>query len=337
MKNGCVSTGGAAAGPPLPSPTLSDDQVRFDLASHGVAFRKDFLEPSTRKALLERVLEQAEMELEQGVAETSQTGTASELGFTGTNGAGAPLQVVSFLPNKGRAFIDLMCDPRLLNYCRHIFSEVPFYVAQVASTIVRKGAAAQVIHTDQQAWPFLTPMPIMINAAIALTDYTSEMGSTHFVTGTKDGPPPKIGKRPDSGRIGNLDEMTTQAATMDAGSLALWTGRIWHGQGASVSDRDRVVILITYVLHMVRAQDNYPALLHDNVYKNLSEEEKRLLGFEVHYEYAGRIAPRAPDDLRRNTNFAYPYVPELRRGDGQCAVMHGDIRIGHADEQAALV
>jgi ectoine hydroxylase-related dioxygenase (phytanoyl-CoA dioxygenase family) len=256
------------------------------------------------------------------------------MGF-GKTTASAPLfQSVAFLPNKGRVFLDLMAEPRLLDYCAHAFRSVPFYFTQQAATIVRNGAKAQVIHSDQQAWPFHTPFPVLLTTVICLTDFTPEMGSTQFVPGTITGPPPAIGVDEASGQVCNLEPIQPVSANLTAGSLAMWDGRLWHGQGASHCEDQRVVIIQNYAMHMVRAQDDYPAMLHDDVYADLSEEERRLLGFEVHYEYAGRIGPRHAADKRRNTNFAFPYVPELRRGSAARAVAASPLTVSHASEMA---
>lgn len=321
----------------LPDPTQDVERIKANLFRHGVAFHRDFLSPDQTAALRNRVLEQAEMEIEQGVAETSATGSASEMGIGRSDAAQAPFQAVSFLPNKGRIFIDLVSEPRILDYCRAAFRDIPFYLASHTATIVRKGAAGQVVHTDQQAWPFLTPVPVMFNCVLALSDFTPAMGSTRFVPGTQGGPPPRIGFDTVSRRVVNLDNVQTLAPTLTAGSLAMWDARLWHGQGSSTSDCDRIAIIMTYSMHMVRAQDNYAALLHDDVLSGLSEAERVLLGFQVHFDYAGRVAPRAPSDQRANTNYVYPYVPELRRGSAARAVPRPGMRIGHTEDQAQLI
>lgn len=321
----------------LPLPSTEENQILSDISRHGIAFQEDFLSPGQLAALRERVLEQAELEIEQGVAEISVTGNASDRDFTGEDCDEARFQSVSFLPNKGQVFRDLMCDPRILAYCRHAFAEVPFYLASQSATIVRKGASGQVIHADQQAWPFVTPLPVMFNFAVALTDFTPDMGSTRFVPGTKDGPPPRIDLDLATGVVGNVDPVESVPCSLRAGSLAMWEGRVWHGQGASISSQDRVAVIMTFVMHMVRAQDNYAALLHDDVYAGLTDQEKRLLGFEVHFDYAGRIAPRHSVDPHRNTNYVFPYVPELRRGSDARAVPRTGMRIAHAEVQAEIV
>jgi ectoine hydroxylase-related dioxygenase (phytanoyl-CoA dioxygenase family) len=320
-----------------PVPSSDPEAVKRDVDRLGVGIHKDFLDETFRRELLERVLEQAELERKQGVAELSSTGTASEAGFASPDAPPAPFQSVSLLPNKGKVFRDAFMDERLQDYARHILRGVPYYVTQQAATIVRKGAAGQVIHVDQQAWPFLTPVPVLFNVILCLTEIEPDMGSTRFVPGSQNGPPPVIGMDPFSGRVGNLDEVTTIASSAPAGSAVIFEGRVWHGQGPSVSDKDRVVIITTYAMHMVRPQDIYSAGLQDEVYAQLSDAEKDMLGFTVHFEYAGRIAPRHAGDERRNLNFSYPFVPELRRGSEARAVAAAHQRIGHAERQASII
>ncbi len=64
----------------------------------------------------------------------------------------------------------------------------------------------------------------------------------------------------------------------------------------------------------MKPQCNYPALLEDDVFNTLSQEERELLASKVAYNYAGRLTPRSPDDPRSNANCFYPYIPELRAG-----------------------
>jgi hypothetical protein len=72
-------------------------------------------------------------------------------------------------------------------------------------------------------------------------------------------------------------------------------------------------------MHFIRPQDDYAASLRDEIYEQLNEAERSMLGFEVVQEYCGRLFPRNPNDHRHNTNARYPYIPELRRGDAQHA------------------
>lgn len=322
---------------PLPAPTSELHQGKQNLDRHGVVVHENALSAAECQSLLAEVLEQAELEREQGVAQLSPTGNAGDMGFAPPGAPAAPFQSVSFLPNKGASFRKLMRHPLLRAYGEHLFRGVPFYMTAQTATIVRNGAQGQVVHTDQQAWPFLTPVPIMFVAIFCLTDFRPEMGSTVLVPGTQHGAPPKIANHPETGRAYNPEPMHAQAIDAKAGSLLLWESRLWHAQGSSTSTLDRVGILHSFAMHMVRPQDDLTALIHDDVYEALTDEEKRVLGFEVHFEYAGRIGPRYPGDRRSNLNFKYPFVPELRRGASKRAVPLQDAVVAHAQVQAELV
>jgi ectoine hydroxylase-related dioxygenase (phytanoyl-CoA dioxygenase family) len=99
-----------------------------------------------------------------------------------------------------------------------------------------------------------------------------------------------------------------------AGAALVWESRTWHCAGAHTSEKLRCSIGHVYGLACAKPHDLYPAVLHDDVYVRLSDDEKRLLGFEVAFEYAGHIGPRSPTDARSNIAAKVPYIPELRRG-----------------------
>lgn len=321
----------------LPAPTTDLDQGRNNLDRYGVVIHEDALCADDCSVLLAEVLEQAELEREQGVAQLSGTGNADGMQFAPPGSRPAPFQAVSFLPNKGASFRKLMCHPLLQAYGKHLFKGVPFYMTQQTATIVRNGARGQVFHTDQQAWPFMTPVPVMFVAMFCLTDFRPEMGSTVMVPGTQRGAPPPIERHPEDGRAYNPVPIHSHSVTAKAGSLVLWESRLWHAQGSSTSPVDRVGILHSFAMHMVRPQDDLPALIHDDVYDTLTQEQKRIMGFEVHFEYAGRIGPRHPQDRRSNLNFRYPFVPELRHGSAKRAVPLESAVIGQSQVQARLV
>ncbi|WP_336953222.1 phytanoyl-CoA dioxygenase family protein [Sphingobium aromaticivastans] len=300
-----------------------------NLEQYGYTIHENFLSADELAALNARLDEQAEMEREQGVATLSASGHAGkDRHFGGVEGAQAAFQQVSFLPNKGRAFRDLMRHPVALAYCDHIFRGQPFNLVTQGALILRAGGTPQVLHADQQAITFPTPFPVMLNVMTCLSDFEAEMGATRIVPGSHLGPSPDMTLERDEAVAaigGALVPLTARA-----GSALIWESRTWHCQWASTSPRTRVSIGSVYGVHFVKPQDVYPAIIHDDVYETLSEEEKRLLGFEVAFEYGGRIAPRRPDDTRSNTNARYPYIPELRRGGTKQAVPIDQMQVAHS-------
>lgn len=289
------------------------------LKKYGYTIHENFLTPEHLTALTARLNEQAEMEREQGVATLSASGHAGEdrhLG--GRDGAAAAYQQVGFLPNKGKEFRDLMAHPIALAYCAYAFNRQPFNLVTQGGMILRAGGAAQVLHADQQAIPFTTPFPVMLNIMTCLSDFEADMGATRIVPGSHlHSSPDMTLEREDA--VASIDSELIPL-TAKAGSALIWESRTWHCQWASTSHKTRKSIATVYGVHFVKPQDVYSAIVHDDVYDMLTEEEKRLLGFEVAFQYGGRIAPRRPDDVRTNTNARYPYIPELRRDGTKQAV-----------------
>jgi ectoine hydroxylase-related dioxygenase (phytanoyl-CoA dioxygenase family) len=291
------------------------------LDTHGYAVHEGLVAPAQVALLRERLLEQARLECDEGVA-TFRLGRHADGRQIGRPPAGVQpsWQAVLALPNKGRAFIDAVMHPVVLAYGRHLFGGVPFYLAQSTGLLVNGGCGAQVMHSDQQPVPFETPVPLYFNVMLALSDFEADMGVTEVVPGTHRRPAPRLHRDPQTGQVASLDPAQPVKLTCPAGSAIVFESRLWHFQGASSSSRQRLSVLNGYCMHFVRAQDNYAASLHDDVYAGLDEAERAMLGFEVVREYCGRVFPRTAQDRRCNTNARYPYIPELRDGNGRHAV-----------------
>ena len=107
--------------------TRSFEEGKRNLDECGVTIHENFLAPKLLHAVQERLAEQAAMEREEGVAwfDGEAVKSKSVKGFIkpeshiGKPKGQAPFQNISFLPNKGRVFIDLAKNPDVLGYVRH--------------------------------------------------------------------------------------------------------------------------------------------------------------------------------------------------------------------------
>lgn len=312
------------------------EEGKSNLDAYGYTVHKNFLTPEQLDRTRDRLEEQARLERAAGVATVSSTGHADkDRGIGGSKDSVPVSQLIDFLPNKGRAFLDLMHNPVSMAYGEHVFRGVPFNVAAQAGAILRNGGKRQVLHADQQAWPFGTPIPVMFNVLVCLSDFDEDMGATNVVPGSHRHGSPDLNCDPREAakKIGSrLLPMVAQA-----GDALVFESRTWHCQGTSTSSKVRMSIATLYAMHFVKPQDFYPAVMHDDVYETLSGADRDMLGFKVHYEYAGRIAPRNPTDFRTNTNAHYPYVPELSDGGANRAVALADMRVAKTERLAESV
>lgn len=304
-----VKTGAPAIrGAPLP--VSSVEEGLKSIAEHGVAIHRGFLAPDNLGRLLDRLLEQAEMERRLGLATLGGPGGAQDLLPSLPGDTGTPIyQLVDFLPNKGRAFIDLMMAPLPRAYANGVLRGYPYGIWSFGGLITNCGLARQAAHIDQANLPAeMCTMPAMLNVFICLSDFEPEMGATLVASGSHLGPRPRYGNAEDAAR-------QFHPVVAKAGDAIIWEGRTWHGGGPHTSDRPRHALALSYGLSSATPQDVYTSALHDDVYETLTEEELSLLGFKAETAgYSGRIGPRNPFDRRVNINRTMPFIPELRRG-----------------------
>jgi hypothetical protein len=294
----------------LPDPVDDVEAGLANLAEHGVTIHRNYLAEPTRLALLDRLNEQADMERLLGLATLGGAGGPQDLLESRPGDTETPMfQLVEFLANKGRIFIDLIMSPTAQAYAKGVFQGWPHKVWATGGIISRRGLAKQKAHIDQVGVPpAMCGMPAMINIFICVSDFDEDMGATLISPGTHTGPRPIWGV--------NEDSAPFFPAVAKAGDAIIWDGRTWHRGGPHTSDKARYAISTGFGLAAVTPQDVYTSALHDRVHATLNDEELAMLGFRVETGgYAGRLAPRTPFDTRTNCNRVTPYVPELHRPD----------------------
>jgi hypothetical protein len=304
------------------------EEGKRNLDEFGVTIHEGFVGPTILRSLQERLIEQAEMEREQGVAWFNgepEEGKCVEGFIKPGSWIGTPkgepyFQNVSFLVNKGRVFIDLAASPLALEYVGHLLGD-RFNMIALSGIILSKGAPRQDLHFDQLVMPFVAPLPSVMNIFVILSDYDEEMGATRFVPGTH----LLNNNAVETARGGPMygyfpDHKETVPAVAQAGDAIIWDGRVWHGQGESRSEKIRRSISMIYARPFLKPIELFSASITDEVYATLSDAERALFDHTADGGWGARFAPRNAHDRRSNTNAAFPYVPELRRGSPAKAV-----------------
>jgi ectoine hydroxylase-related dioxygenase (phytanoyl-CoA dioxygenase family) len=167
----------------------------------------------------------------------------------------------------------------LKRFCRRI------RLGAVACIRVLKGQPAQVLHRDDDEWPLqlLSDSPLKSNLEIevtalwAVTDFTEANGATNVIPGSHGSHDP-ADATPNRHRC--------QYATMEAGSVLLFTGSVWHGAGTAVAEtagetRGRQGFLCQYICGWLHPEYNFHFALDPATSKAFKEPGLRaLLGFE---------------------------------------------------------
>jgi ectoine hydroxylase-related dioxygenase (phytanoyl-CoA dioxygenase family) len=150
-------------------------------------------------------------------------------------------------------------------------STFQLHLTQIIS--VEPGSAAQPLHQDQLAWDFF-PFPddyhVQCNLLWAMSDYTEEMGATRIVPNSQ---------------YGARDKTYTQAdslpAEMKRGSALFYTGKVFHGAGANISDQIRRAINITYAVGWVRQEENQFLATPIEIARTLPEDLLKVMGYQM--------------------------------------------------------
>ena len=122
---------------------------------------------------------------------------------------------------------------------------IQLHLGQVIS--IAPGEEAQFIHRDRWAWGTHLALDLQpqLNTIWALTDFREENGATQVVPGSVTWDDKR---RPTAEEIGY--------AEMDAGSVLVYSGSVFHGGGENRSVGDRVGVNITYTLGWLRQEEN---------------------------------------------------------------------------------
>ena len=161
-----------------------------------------------------------------------------------------------------------------------------FILSNMATSLKRKGEQNLGIHADQAWMP--APFPehnLMLTACWALDDYTAESGATTVVAGSA-----ALRRYPTHEEINST---ASEPILCKAGSVVLWDGRVWHGNGPRTIDGERAVLHVTYTRLAMRPMETYPQSVEDQMIERYGEPMAQLMG---RYDYLAK--PAGKEDLQ---------------------------------------
>ncbi|MDP3383163.1 MAG: phytanoyl-CoA dioxygenase family protein, partial [Phenylobacterium sp.] len=181
---------------------------------------------------------------------------------------------------------DAVTDPRIARMCEHLLKanceRWQLHLTQLIR--IMPGQGAQPIHRDRWAWgAHLKGIEPQLNTIWALTDFTVENGATQVVPGSSAWP---------DDRRAEAHEITQ--AVMQAGSVLVYTGSVFHGGGANQSDQDRWGLNLTYALGWLRQEENQYLACPPEIARTLSPELQDLLGYALGGYALGYYTPPLP-------------------------------------------
>jgi len=178
---------------------------------------------------------------------------------------------------------ELIADPRILQPCKEFLSpyceQVQLHLTQIIR--IRGGETAQAIHRDRWAWgKHLAHVEPQFNTIWAVSDFTAENGATQVVPGST--------QWPDDVQI--KPEQIAQAE-MQAGSVLIYSGSVFHGGGENRTTSDRIGINITYALGWLRQEENQYLSCPPEMAKDLSPTLQSLAGYAMGQYALGYYTP----------------------------------------------
>jgi ectoine hydroxylase-related dioxygenase (phytanoyl-CoA dioxygenase family) len=141
------------------------------------------------------------------------------------------------------------------------------------------------VHRDQWAFdffPFPADYEVQCNTIWAMTDFTALNGGTRLMPGS----------HRFEDRL-SFKESDTEPAEMEAGSVLLYTGKLYHGGGANRADGVRRGINITYAVSWLRQEENQYLSVPREIALGLPDDLLKVIGYA-----RGAYALGYVDDLR---------------------------------------
>jgi ectoine hydroxylase-related dioxygenase (phytanoyl-CoA dioxygenase family) len=181
---------------------------------------------------------------------------------------------------------EMIMHPTVLGAARQFLApyceRIQLHLSQVIR--IRPGQEEQLVHRDRWAWgTHLDRVEPQFNTIWALSEFRKENGATQVVPGSIDWPD---ARRPEAEEI--------RYAEMERGSVLLYSGSVFHGGGANVSQADRIGVNMTYTLGWLRQEENQYLSCPPEIARDLAPELQELIGYTLGNYALGYYTPPLP-------------------------------------------
>jgi len=189
--------------------------------------------------------------------------------------------------NSSVVFSSLVLNDKVLSVAEDILGS-DLLLSSMTVISLYPGEIAQPLHSDDGPIPIPRPhMPIVINAMFALTDFTKFNGATMVVPGSH-----KFDRLPNES-----DQSKLIPVEMQAGSVLIFNGSLWHAGGANNSTFPRVGATVYFSSGFLRAEENYLLGINPDTMKTLPRRLQELCGYSTYKGLYGHIDRKDPITL----------------------------------------
>lgn len=178
------------------------------------------------------------------------------------------------LINKVPVTRDLIGKPSLVEWATRMLEGKASSVLLNAAELIQiqPGEPPQFAHRDTDSWPLpIEADPVIVNAIVALDDFTSENGATKVA-------PHSWNWKPE--RQPTADEYTQ--AVMNKGDALLFRADIIHGGGENKSNSRRRALSISYCAGWLRPVENSFLNLSMETVRELPQQLQSILGYSAY-------------------------------------------------------
>lgn len=146
------------------------------------------------------------------------------------------------------------------------------------------GEPAQLLHRDDDMFPFLKSHEVMVNVMWPLEAFTPHNGATRLGPGSQHWRREPV----------VLSDEGIVDAVAEPGAAILWLGSLVHGGGANRSAQPRRGLVISYSVAWLAQAEKLLLSVPPDVARELPEKLQRLIGYQIHRPNLGWIEGRDP-------------------------------------------
>jgi ectoine hydroxylase-related dioxygenase (phytanoyl-CoA dioxygenase family) len=162
-----------------------------------------------------------------------------------------------------------------------------YQLSAPAGISIGPGEVCQPLHPDDAVYPLPRPHPeVVVNVMWPLQDFTASNGATRIIPGSHHWGDERPGPTAE-----------TVTVEMAAGTALLYSGSLWHGGGANLTDVDRLGVVLHYAASWLRPVENHVLAVPPALACTLPVRLQELLGYNIHPPFIGYVDGRHPRSL----------------------------------------